>query len=135
VSAPPRSAAISAIGVLALACGLALGGCGGSAKVSDVVPKSPPEITPPEGHTAENASAKKTHVTAVGSATTTSAEAGHHESGEGSSPSSEGATGGSTGESASGSTESGGGGGTAASGTESGGKSASEGTNGGASAP
>ena len=83
MSAPPGRAAVSALGVLALVLGLALGGCGGSAKVSDVTPHSTPEITPPEGHTAENGGAKKTHVTTAAPGTGGTGESGHQESTEG----------------------------------------------------
>jgi hypothetical protein len=140
VSATPGRAA-AALGVLAVVLGLGLGGCGGSARVSDVVPHGTPELTPPEDHTAETAAAKKTRVTTIGSATSTSGESAHQEATEASGSSAEGSAGTSGSEtSGTGNSSSGVGGGTAAGekGAESsGGKSTSEGAteNGGASAP
>jgi len=137
VSARPGRAAASALGVLALALGVGLGGCGGSAKVSDVVPKSTPELTPPEGHTDEYAGAKKTHVTTVASSSASNGESSHQESteGTGSSPEDSGK---SSESSSSGESATGAGGGTSAGehGSESSGSGASaEAEHGGASAP
>ena len=141
MSVPPRRAALSAI-VLALVLGPALAGCGGSAKVSDVVPKSTPELTPPEGHTAENSAAKKTHVTTLGSAAGTTGESGSHSEATENTSSSESSSGESSSESSGGGSASGAGGGTTAgekSSESSSGKGgsgeASSGTGGGASAP
>jgi hypothetical protein len=80
VSTPPHRATLPVL-ASAVALALVLGGCGGGSKVSDVTPRSTPEITPPEGHSAENAGAKKTQVTTLSSSTSATEASGQKESG------------------------------------------------------
>ena len=113
-----RRGKVAASGAVAIV--LMLAGCGSSAKVSDAIPRSSPEITPPESHGAESAALKKTRVTVI--STSTSISAGETSSGE---PGSSGAAAGTSGGESSGGTSA----------STSGGESAEGGAQGGAAAP
>jgi hypothetical protein len=65
-----RRSPVALLGCLAVL--LALAGCGSSAKVTDAIPRSSPEITPPESHGAESAALKKTRVSVISTSTTSS---------------------------------------------------------------
>src|SRR4051794_18052627 len=77
---------LAAILSAALLCVLALSACGGSS-VSDPVPKSTPDIVPPNDTSAEKAAAATTSTTAAKTTkTSTSGESSESESGEGETP-------------------------------------------------
>jgi hypothetical protein len=69
--AGPLAARVALAACLALLCGLGLSACGG-ASVSDPVPKSTPDITPPTDTSAEKASIQTTSTSTTASKTTTS---------------------------------------------------------------
>jgi hypothetical protein len=58
--AQPSPARVALAVSLVLLCAISLGACGGGSSVSDVVPKSTPDITPPSDTSAEKASVQST---------------------------------------------------------------------------
>jgi hypothetical protein len=137
----PRSARLKAVRrpaallAMLLLTGFALGGCGGS-KVSDPLPKSTPDITPPNDTSIEKAAGQTTSTSTSTSATKSTSTTGEGSSESGSEGSKEGGEESSSGGSA------GAGGGTAGEkekteGTTKGGSEAGGGSSptGGASAP
>lgn len=89
---PARRVVVLAAAGLALACGTGLGACGGSSNISDAIPKSTPEITPPTNTSIERQATQTTSTSAVstGSAQSkASSESAPSSSGAASEPSSQ----------------------------------------------